>query len=271
VSRQAKDDSERQIGDRDRGGGGGQHILPYSCSGAVTAPFFVPRREKILTLIVRCTIIYAFIVRRTINRRKGVRIMSRVIKRYVNRRLYDVQEKRTVTLQDVAELVKKGEDVMVIDNKTKEDITLPTLFQILSAEAKDWKDNMPSAKVASQFFLKGGSAVVEAVKKALIASIGALDVTREKIEELVDDLIKKGHLDKKDRSQTIRELLERAEERSKEAKLWVEEQVKTTVKRLRPAREEEVDDLRQQVKTLQKTIAHLEKKLTTSGRKPSRR
>jgi len=195
--------------------------------------------------------------------------MPRVIKKYVNRRLYDVQEKKTVTLQDVAELVKKGEDVMVIENKTKEDITLPTLFQILSAEARDWKDNMPSARVASQFFLKGSGAVVEAVKKALMASIGAMDITREKVEELVDDLIKKGHLNKEERSQTIRDLLERAEERSKEAKLWVEEQVRATVKKLKPAREEEVNDLRQQVKTLQKTIAHLEKKLTATRRKTS--
>jgi len=196
--------------------------------------------------------------------------MPRIIKRYVNRRLYDVQEKKTVTLQDVAEMVKKGEDVMVIENKTKEDITLPTLFQILSAEARDWKDSMPSARVASQFFLKGGGAVVEAVKKALTAGIGAMDVTREKVEELVDDLIKKGHLNKEERSQTIKDLLEKAEERSKEAKMWVEDQVKATVKKLKPAREEEVKDLRDQVKTLQKTIAHLEKKLTASRRKTSR-
>ncbi len=196
--------------------------------------------------------------------------MPRIIKRYVNRRLYDVQEKKTVTLQDVAELVKKGEDVMVIENKTKEDITLPTLFQILSAEARDWKDSMPSTRVASQFFLKGGGAVVEAVKKALTTSIGAMDVTREKVEELVDDLIIKGHLTKEERSQTVKDLLERAEERSREAKLWVEEQVRTAVKKIRPATEEEVNDLRAQVKNLQKTIAHLEKKLNTSRRKTSR-
>jgi polyhydroxyalkanoate synthesis repressor PhaR len=196
--------------------------------------------------------------------------MPRIIKRYVNRRLYDVQGKKTVTLQDVAEMVKKGEDVMVIENKTKEDITLPTLFQILSAEARDWKDNMPSTRVASQFFLKGGGAVVEAVKKALTTSIGAMDVTREKVEELVDDLIKKGHLTKEERSQTVKDLLERAEERSREAKLWVEEQVRTAVKKIRPATEDEVNDLRAQVKNLQKTIAHLDKKLNASRRKTSR-
>jgi polyhydroxyalkanoate synthesis repressor PhaR len=221
--------------------------------------------------MVHRTIIVSEIVQCTITPGKEGSTMPRVIKRYVNRRLYDVQEKKTVTLQDVAELVKQGEDVMVIENKTKEDITLPTLFQILSAEARDWKDTMPSAKVASQFFLKGGGAVVEAVKKALMASIGAVDMTREKVEELVDDLIKKGHLSKEERSQTIKDLMERTEERSKEAKLWVEEQVRATVKKIRPAKEEEVRDLRKQVNTLQKTISHLEKKLNAGKRKTSRK
>jgi polyhydroxyalkanoate synthesis repressor PhaR len=195
--------------------------------------------------------------------------MPRVIKRYVNRRLYDVQEKKTVTLQDVAEMVKAGEDVLVVDNKTKEDITLPTLFQILSIEAREWKDRMPSTKVASQLFLKGGGTVVESVKKAMAASIGVLDVTKEKVEELVDDLIKKGHLDKKERSQTVRELLDKAETHSKEARDWVEERVKVAVTKLRPAREEEVDALRRQVSDLQKTITRLEKKLKAGEKKTS--
>jgi polyhydroxyalkanoate synthesis repressor PhaR len=194
---------------------------------------------------------------------KEVEIVTRLIKRYVNRRLYDTQEKRTVTLQDVAEMVKAGEDITVIDNKTKEDITLPTLFQILSVEAREWKDRMPSAKVASLLFLKGGGTVVEAVKKAMSASIGALDVTRDKVEELVDDLIKKGHLTKEERTETVRELVDKAEEHSKEAKDWVEARVKTAVSKLRPAKEEEVDALRQQVAVLQKTVAVLEKRLKT--------
>jgi len=193
--------------------------------------------------------------------------MSRIVKRYLNRRLYDVQEKKSITLADLAAMIKAGEDIKVIDNKTKEDITLPILFQILSMEARDWKESMPSAQVARQLFLKGGGTVADAAKKALVVGIGVLDVTREKIEVLVDDLINKGHLDKEERARTIRELLEKAEIRSREAKNWVEEQVKTTVTKLRPAKEEEVDALRQQVTDLQKIIERLEKKLDSGERK----
>ncbi len=56
---------------------------------------------------------------------------ARVIKRYANRKLYDTRESRYVTLQQIAEYVRVGEDVQIIDNKTKEDLTNVTLAQIV--------------------------------------------------------------------------------------------------------------------------------------------
>ncbi len=193
--------------------------------------------------------------------------MPRLIKRYANRRLYDIQEKKTITLQNLAELVKEGQDVMVMDNKTKEDITLPTLFQVLSMEAREWKGNFPSARVAQELILKGGGTMVDVVKKAMLAGIGALSVTREKVEELVDDLIKKGELGKEERAKFVRELVEKAEARSREAKKWVDERVKVAVTKFRPAREEEVAKLCEQVSDLTKTVARLERKLREQGKK----
>ncbi len=56
----------------------------------------------------------------------------RLIKRYANRKLYDTQDSRYVTLQQIAEMVGRGEDVKIIDNKSKEDLTNVTLAQILA-------------------------------------------------------------------------------------------------------------------------------------------
>ncbi|MBN1606863.1 MAG: polyhydroxyalkanoate synthesis regulator DNA-binding domain-containing protein [Polyangiaceae bacterium] len=63
-------------------------------------------------------------------------LAQRIIKRYSNRKLYDTQESRYVTLLDVAELVRAGEDVQVIDNGTREDKTDVTLALIISEELK---------------------------------------------------------------------------------------------------------------------------------------
>lgn len=54
-----------------------------------------------------------------------------VIKKYGNRRLYDTRESRYVTLVEVAELVKQGEDVRVVDAKGGADLTQAILVQII--------------------------------------------------------------------------------------------------------------------------------------------
>ena len=60
----------------------------------------------------------------------------RVIKRYANRKLYDTRESRYVTLPQIAELVRNGEDVQIIDNRTKENLTSITLAQIIYESEK---------------------------------------------------------------------------------------------------------------------------------------
>ena len=61
---------------------------------------------------------------------------TRVIKRYANRKLYDTRDSRYVTLLQIAEHVRAGEDVSIIDNTTKEDLTNITLAQIVYEEER---------------------------------------------------------------------------------------------------------------------------------------
>ena len=67
----------------------------------------------------------------------------RVIKRYANRKLYDMKESCYITHDEIASLVKGGEDVQIIDNKTKEDLTTLTLTQILFREEKMQRKGLP--------------------------------------------------------------------------------------------------------------------------------
>ena len=67
----------------------------------------------------------------------------RVIKRYSNRKLYDTRDSRYVTLLEIAELVRAGEDVQVIDNATKQDKTDVTLALIISEELKARPKGIP--------------------------------------------------------------------------------------------------------------------------------
>src|SRR6266436_5221275 len=66
----------------------------------------------------------------------------KVIKRYTNRKLYDTVESRYVTLDEIAEMIKQGLEVKIIDNRSKEDLTSVTLAQIIFEEEKK-KNRMP--------------------------------------------------------------------------------------------------------------------------------
>ena len=67
----------------------------------------------------------------------------RVIKRYSNRKLYDTKDSRYVTLLQIADMVRTGEDVQIIDNNSKEDLTEVTLAQIIYEEQKAHARNVP--------------------------------------------------------------------------------------------------------------------------------
>lgn len=65
----------------------------------------------------------------------------RIIKRYQNRKLYDTFQSCYVTLEEIAQIMREGVEIQVYDNKTKSDITLPILIQILfSQEQKNYKE-----------------------------------------------------------------------------------------------------------------------------------
>lgn len=68
---------------------------------------------------------------------------TRVIKRYSNRKLYDTFDSRYVTLQQIGEMVRRGEDVQIIDNKSKDDITEVTLALIISEDLKSKPQSVP--------------------------------------------------------------------------------------------------------------------------------
>lgn len=59
---------------------------------------------------------------------------ARVIKKYANRRLYDTEDSRYITLKDIKNIIARGNDVTIIDDTNGEDITRGLLLQIVSEQ-----------------------------------------------------------------------------------------------------------------------------------------
>ncbi len=81
----------------------------------------------------------------------------KVIKRYQNRKLYDTHQSCYVTLDEIAEMIMRGEEVAVIDNRTKKDITSATLTQIIFEKQKRSKVTIPVLTLRDIIQVGGGT------------------------------------------------------------------------------------------------------------------
>ena len=108
--------------------------------------------------------------------------MAILIKRYANRKLYNTEASRYITLKGVSELVRQGRDIRVIDNESGEDITPVVLSQILVDDQKQPRDSNSDAvqgRVISELIQRGGDALYGALRRGVgDASDGIGDLQR---------------------------------------------------------------------------------------------
>jgi polyhydroxyalkanoate synthesis repressor PhaR len=91
--------------------------------------------------------------------------MTVLIKRYANRKLYNTQTSRYITLKGIAELIEADEEVRVIDNETGEDITSVALSQIL-VDSERSNRSVPGT-LLSDLIHRGGDALYGALRKGV--------------------------------------------------------------------------------------------------------
>jgi polyhydroxyalkanoate synthesis repressor PhaR len=88
-----------------------------------------------------------------------------LIKRYANRKLYNTQTSRYITLKGIAELIEAGEPVRVIDNESGEDITSVTLSQIL-VDTERSSRRVPGT-VLTDLIQRSGDVLYSALKRGV--------------------------------------------------------------------------------------------------------
>ena len=102
--------------------------------------------------------------------------MAYVVKRYSNRKLYDTQESRYVTLEELEELIRAGKEISVADAATGEDLTSVTLAQILLENERNRRASLPTAFLHQ--LIKHGQAWQEFVQKSLRSSLEGLTTSQ---------------------------------------------------------------------------------------------
>lgn len=98
--------------------------------------------------------------------------MARTIKRYANRKLYDVKASRYVSLGDLLELIRGGETITVLDVASGHDITCLVLAQVLLAGERSGRARVPAA-VLHQIVQRAAVQAAAARRRGAAAGAGA--------------------------------------------------------------------------------------------------
>lgn len=116
--------------------------------------------------------------------------MIRLIKRYESRKLYDTEESRYVSLDEISGWIRQGQEVKVVDNATGSDVTSQTLTQIILDEGRRGTSFLPSellhdlVRMGERAVSSGFEQVSSGVDRLVQASMDRLGPVRRVREEM---------------------------------------------------------------------------------------
>ena len=191
----------------------------------------------------------------------------KVIKRYTNRKLYDTVESRYVTLDEIAQMIKGGAEVKIIDNRSKEDLTSVTLAQIIFEEEK--KHTQMPLGVLREIIRHGGEAVAGFYQEKAGTLAGRVTKSVEELKTRTDSI--REDLEQKVRGVTgifrkgeegpVKEVLQAGERAVDELRAKVDASVKQALDALGgpSALANELERLHKKIAELEKKLEHLSK------------
>lgn len=115
--------------------------------------------------------------------------MIRLIKRYGSRKLYDTEESRYVSLEEIGDWVRRGQQVQVVDNTSGDDVTAQTLALVIVEEGRRGSSFFTSdllhdlIRRGERVFSTGVEQLQSGVDRALRASLEHIPPLRQVREE----------------------------------------------------------------------------------------
>ena len=113
---------------------------------------------------------------------------ERLIKKYANRRLYDASVSRHVTLDDIRELIIKGEKIRVVEDKSGEDITRLILLQVI-AEQEQFGRPILSTPLLESIIRFYGNGLHEFMGRYLERSVEAFTQQQQSVQTQLAQLM----------------------------------------------------------------------------------
>ena len=179
----------------------------------------------------------------------------RVIKRYSNRKLYDTQQKQYITLDQIANLVREGKELQVVDNTSGEDLTALTLSQIILEQEKKQKGFLPHSVLSA--LVEAGGKPMSSLRQRLELPLGFLRQVDTEIERRIQTLIQRGEL-AEEFGRKLRDQLMEHSPLVGSANTPNDEKIKQILKDRKIPTHKDFQNLIEQIETLSEKINELE-------------
>ncbi|WP_234684714.1 polyhydroxyalkanoate synthesis repressor PhaR [Bradyrhizobium monzae] len=183
------------------------------------------------------------------------------IKKYANRRLYNTGTSTYVTLEDLAAMVKDGEDFLVYDAKTGDDITRSVLAQIIFEQENKAGQNLLPTTFLRQLIRFYGDSMQMVVPKYLEQSIATLTQEQEKFrKQIANTLSGTPFAPLEEQVRRNMELFQQTFSMFKPFAPGTGRSEPEPDASAEPAKDTNIDDLRQQMKDMQERLEKMSKK-----------
>ncbi len=182
----------------------------------------------------------------------------RIIKRYQNRKLYDTINSCYVTLEEIAQMIREGEDVRIQENRTGKDLTSVTLTQIIFEEEKKHKSLLPLSTLKN-IIQSGGESIVDFVQKSLTTGVSSISHVGNNVRGEAGRVIDKIRDEFEDGGNLIKDFLGRTNKSIDDLQHKVEERFRHPFGSNKPVIK--LPNLKTEIRGLRKKLASLERQL----------
>jgi len=190
------------------------------------------------------------------------------IKKYANRKLYDITDKKYVSMDTLSKLIRSGKEISITDNETGEDLTASIVSRLI-ARNKGEDNKAVSSGLLIQLFRKGGGALTDYAKKYVSIWQSAFTMAEDEVDRLVNVLVKNKEISKSEAKRLKNEIVGYTDS----VKDWIADSVDKSISEalgmMNLATKDELSSLSKRISALEKKIKQYERfEKQKAGKKP---
>ena len=165
------------------------------------------------------------------------------IKKYSNRKLYDSTDKRFISMDEIAELIKAGEEISIHNHRTGQDLTASIVSQLLGRKIGNFDSEVPS-KVLFQLLRQGSKGLVGSTRKYFGFWQNALTMAEDELDKFVNVFVKDNDISKDEGRRFKKEIIHHNEQLKNWINDQIDERVSNKLKKMNLATKRQLSNLK---------------------------